>query len=70
MRATTTNINKRVERAFYKSCSGIPINIMDIEKVFVKGRALIIAGASEEDLAREIREFTLGLADGDALKAG
>lgn len=50
-------IDKRVEQAYYASCSGIQIDIMDISKVFKVGRQAVANGADEAGLKSAIREF-------------
>ena len=49
--------DKRIERAYYKTCSGIQINIFDISKVFKAGHAALDAGADEAGLEKAIFEF-------------
>jgi hypothetical protein len=41
-------IDKQIEQIYYRRCSGIQINIMDIGKVFAAGRAALAAGADVE----------------------
>lgn len=48
-------IDKRIESAYYANCSGVAINIMDIEKVFAAGRAAILAGADDAALGEKLR---------------
>jgi hypothetical protein len=50
-------IDKRVEQAYYATCSGIQIDIMDISKVFSVGRECIRDGVDEETLRATIRKF-------------
>lgn len=50
-------IDKRIEKAYYRTCSGIAINIMDISKVFAEGRRLIAAGKTEEELGEGLKVF-------------
>ena len=50
-------IDKRVEQAYYATCSGVQINIMNIGKVFAAGRAALAAGADETGLRAAIVEF-------------
>jgi len=50
-------LDKRVERAYYATCEGIAINIMDIGKVFKVGREALAAGADEATLRQAIRDF-------------
>ena len=56
-RLTKKQIDKTVERAYYATCSGIQIDIMDIGKVFTFGRGLVEDGADEEILKTGIRAF-------------
>lgn len=44
-------IDKEVERAFYAHCSGIQINVLDIQKVFTAGRTAALAG---QDIATAV----------------
>jgi len=50
-------IDKRIERAYYATCSGVQINIMDIGKVFDAGRKALAEGADEAGLKTAIVEF-------------
>jgi hypothetical protein len=52
-------IDKRVERLYYKHCSGIQIDIMDIGKVFNIGRMVVAAQPqiTDDDLAHAISSF-------------
>lgn len=54
---TTKQIEKEVERAYYKSCSGIPIDIMDIGSVFRAGLIAFQSGFRGEDLEKAVRAF-------------
>lgn len=47
-------IEKRIEQAYYATCRGIQIDIMDIGKVFDAGKKAISEG---RDLETAIREF-------------
>ena len=48
----------RIERAYYSSCAGIQINVMDIRKVFEHGqRQIDMHGLDDEALAKSIREY-------------
>lgn len=49
--------DKRVERAYYATCSGIQINMMDIGKVFAYGRMQIEAGVDDAALQSAIRNY-------------
>lgn len=49
--------DKRVERAYYATCSGIQIDIMDIGKVFAFGRMKVDAGEDDEALKSSIRNY-------------
>jgi hypothetical protein len=48
---------KRVERAYYRTCSCITIPIMAIPKVFLVGMKAVAEGANDEVLGAKIREF-------------
>jgi hypothetical protein len=48
---------KRVERAYYASCSGIQIDIMDIGKVFAFGQLKVAEGEDDAALAASIRAY-------------
>jgi hypothetical protein len=50
-------IDRRVEQAYYATCSGVQINMMDIGKVFNAGRKAIAEGADEDSLRSTIVEF-------------
>jgi hypothetical protein len=52
-----SEIEKRVERAYYKTCSGIQIDIMDISLVFEHGRQKVLAGEDDAALAASIRAY-------------
>ena len=43
--------NKRVEAAYYARCRGIPINVMDIGKVFDAGKKALAADSTITDEA-------------------
>ena len=48
---------KRVEQAFYTSCSGVQVNIMDLSKITREGLRLIETGADDEHLANGVRTY-------------
>jgi hypothetical protein len=50
-------LDKRVEAAYYATCSGIQIDIMDISKVFKAGREALDGGADEDGLKKAVRDF-------------
>lgn len=50
-------IDKRVERLYYASCSGVQINIMDIGKVFRAGREAIAIGGDDVAVTAAIVAF-------------
>jgi hypothetical protein len=62
--AQSKKIDKRVEMAYYATCCGIQIKIMDMGKVFSVGRDAVLAGASEEELRAKVRAFV------DTIKVG
>jgi alpha-D-ribose 1-methylphosphonate 5-phosphate C-P lyase len=49
--------DKRTERAYYATCSGVQIRIMDMGKVYVAGREAITNGADDAALAVAVRAF-------------
>lgn len=50
-------IDRRVEAAYYATCSGVQIDVMDISKVFAAGRQAIANGADDEALRSAIVAF-------------
>lgn len=50
-------IDRRVEKAYRASCCGIGIDILDIPKVFARGREIIASGATDEDLAAQLHSY-------------
>jgi hypothetical protein len=50
-------IDKRIDAAYRATCSGVAINIMDITKVFAKGRELIATGVDDAALGVGLRAF-------------
>lgn len=50
-------IDKRVERLYYATCSGVQIDIMDIGKVFDVGRKAIAEGKDDGEVALAICQF-------------
>jgi hypothetical protein len=49
--------DERINRAYKATCHGIQIHMMDISKVFDHGRAAIMAGVDDAELAQRIRAF-------------
>lgn len=47
--------DKRIEAAYYRSCSGVQIDILDIPKVFKAGQELLDKGCTEPELEAGIR---------------
>jgi len=56
-KAMKKKIEKLVEQAYYRTCSGIQIDIMDIGKVFRTGVAAYEAGARDAALDKAVRDF-------------
>ena len=54
---TKKQIDRKVEQAYYATCSGIQINILDIPRVFAVGRECIRDGVDDETLRATIRRF-------------
>jgi hypothetical protein len=54
----TVQIDRLIQAAYAKACNGMQIDIMDIEKVFKRGRELILSEkADKAALERGLREF-------------
>lgn len=49
------SVDRRIEAAYYRTCSGMQINIMDIGKVFAKGRELVAAGVDDTALGEGLK---------------
>ena len=47
----------RVEQAYYRTCSGVQVNILDIPKIFAEGRRIVEAGADDALLGTKLRAF-------------
>jgi hypothetical protein len=50
-------IDQRIERAYYKTCEGVQINIMDIGKVFEFGKLCVARGDTDAELGTAIRGY-------------
>ena len=50
-------IDRRVEKAFYDTCSGVQISVLDIGKVFDAGRVAVADGADDDALRAAVVEF-------------
>ena len=50
-------IDKRIDLAYRKTCSGIQINMLDIPKVFKFGRIKIMEGEDDAALCSSIRAY-------------
>jgi len=61
-RADQKEARQRVERAFYKRCSGIQIDIMKISEIMNHGIKAVEAGVTDEQLENEIERLTKTLA--------
>lgn len=53
-------IDQRIERAYYASCRGIQINVMDIGKVFEFGRC-VETGITDMELQDKLYQFVIHL---------
>jgi hypothetical protein len=53
---STKAADRRIELIYYRACSGIQINVMDISKVFAVGHKAIAEGA--DDAALEVAIVT------------
>ena len=49
--------DRRIEQAYYRTCSGVQINVLDIGRVFAVGRASVAAGDDDEALAAKVAAF-------------
>lgn len=54
---TRKQMDKAVEQAYYKACSGIQIGMLDIGRVFAVGREAVDRGEAGEQLQATIRAF-------------
>jgi len=50
-------IDLRVERAYYATCSGIQVDVMDIGKIFAFGRLKVLAGEDDAALGASLRAY-------------
>ena len=50
-------IDRRIDEAYRRACTGVRINIIDIPKVFAAGRTFIAKGANDEVLGHAIRAY-------------
>lgn len=48
---------KRIERAYQTTCSGIQVNVMDLSKISRVGEAAILEGVDDVVLGQRIRDF-------------
>lgn len=53
---------KTIERIYYKRCSGLQVNVMDLGKIFEEGHRLIAAGVNTTQLEDGIYNFTKTIA--------
>jgi hypothetical protein len=62
-RKASSIADKQIERLYYRHCSGVQIDIMDINKVFLAGHAAIAKAhetginITEDELAKVIVDF-------------
>lgn len=49
-------LDKDIERAWYRLASGVQVNIMNIGKVFADARAAMLTGATLDDAVTAARE--------------
>jgi len=50
-------LDKKIEQAYYATCRGVQIDIMDIGKVFDAGYKALAEGADDETLKAKIVAF-------------
>ena len=48
---------KRIEQAYYKTCSGIQVDVLDISKVFRFGRSVVARGVDDDVLGQAIFNY-------------
>lgn len=56
-KAASKAIDARVMRAYYATCCGIPVNIMDLSKISAVGRAALADDIDDAELGRRIRAY-------------
>ena len=49
--------DKRIEQAYYATCTGITIPMMSIPKVFAEGRKALAEGCDDATLRERIRAY-------------
>jgi hypothetical protein len=54
---TRKQADKLIEKAYYATCSGIQIGIMDIPRVFAYGRGRLVVDPDFEGLKTAIRAY-------------
>lgn len=70
VKLTQKKIDKLVEAAYTRSCSGVQIDIMDISKVFRAGAVAVREGKRDAELDKAVRAFVDTIAKGsDALRS-
>jgi hypothetical protein len=54
---TKKQIGIRIEKAYYASCKGVQIKIMDIPKVWKIGEQIVLTGGDDLMLQAGLRKF-------------
>lgn len=55
------NLDRRVEKIYYKHCSGLQLSIMKFRDVLRHGREAMLAGDPEEVVGEKLKTFVQSL---------
>jgi len=60
-RSATAAADRRIDAAYRATCYSIPIPVLEIPRLFARGRAMIAGGADDSALRAAIRELVESL---------